>query len=125
MAESEWQQWVVGNRSFRPELTFLVTPDDDAATIVAYLMTKEFGAATAVTGKREAYIDRVGTLPEHRGRGLASALLRHALAAQQEAGYDEAALDVDTLNPTGALSIYEAAGFARERTFAMYVKVLR
>ena len=121
---SEWRQWVTGNRSFRPEATFLVTPEGDGTRIVAYLMTKEFDAATAATGKREAYIDKVGTLREHRGRGLASTLLRYSLAAHQDLGYDEAALDVDSLNPTGALGIYEAAGFTTERTFTSYVTVL-
>ena len=48
----------------------------------------------------------MGTLREHRGRGLASALLRHVLLEYRAAGYDEASLAVDSENPTGALGIY-------------------
>jgi mycothiol synthase len=122
--ESEWQQWVVGSRNFRPALSFFVTPSDDLSTIAAYVQTNEFDAYTEITGRREAYVGKVGTLPGHRGRGLASTLLRHCLVAYRDAGFDEAALDVDSLNPTGALGIYERAGFAVERKYVTYVRVL-
>ena len=48
---------------------------------------------------------------EHRGRGLASALLARVLAAARDEGYRTASLNVDTANPTGALGVYERAGF--------------
>jgi ribosomal protein S18 acetylase RimI-like enzyme len=66
-------------------------------------------------------VGKVGTLREHRGRGLAGALLRHSLLAYRDAGFDEAALDVDSDNPTGALGVYQRAGFRVERRFADYV----
>ncbi|MGH3588038.1 MAG: GNAT family N-acetyltransferase, partial [Pseudonocardia sp.] len=72
------------------------------------------------TGKREAYVGKVGTRREYRGRGLASYLLRHALVAYKEAGYDESSLDVDSENPTGALGIYERAGFVVESRWTDY-----
>lgn len=122
--ESEWKQWVTGSRNFRPDVSFLVTPDGQPDRIAAYVQTQEFDAFTEVTGRREAYVAKVGTLPDHRGKGLATILLRHCLAAYQRAGYDEASLDVDSMNPTGALGIYERAGFSTERRFATYVKVL-
>ena len=53
----------------------------------------------------------VGTLPAHRGRGLATGLLAEVLRRASDAGYVSASLNVDTANPTGALGIYERAGF--------------
>jgi mycothiol synthase len=121
---SEWQQWVIGSRNFRPALSFFVTPTGEPDTITAYVQTNEFDAYQQATGRREAYVTKVGTLPDHRGKGLATLLLRHCLMAYQEAGYDEASLDVDSLNPTGALGIYERAGFSTERKYATYQRTL-
>lgn len=120
---SEWQQWVIGSRAFRPDVSFLVTPVGSPGEIVAYIQTSEYDAFTEVTGRREAYVGKVGTVPEHRGHGLASWLLNHCLTVYQENGYHEASLDVDSLNPTGALGIYERAGFATERTFVTYERL--
>ncbi|HSV40779.1 MAG TPA: GNAT family N-acetyltransferase [Nocardioidaceae bacterium] len=120
---SEWDQWVIHSRNFRPDVSFLVTPEGSPETIAAYVQTSEFDAFTEMTGKREAYVGKVGTLPDHRGKGLASALLRHSLVAFQEAGYDESSLDVDSLNPTGALAIYERVGYETERVHVTYTKV--
>ena len=38
-----------------------------------------------------------------------------------DAGYDEASLDVDSENPTGALGIYRRAGFEVEKRFTDYI----
>jgi mycothiol synthase len=78
-----------------------------------------------VTGRREAYVGKLGTLREHRGKGIAGALLVHCLHAYREAGFDEASLDVDSENPTGALGIYERAGFAVESRWTNYFRVVR
>jgi mycothiol synthase len=123
-SEAMWRQWVSESRSFRPELSYLVVPRDRPETVVAYLQTSEFDAYQAATGRREAYVAKVGTRREHRGRGLAGILLSRALGEYHQAGYDEASLDVDSRNPTGALGIYERAGFAVESRWADYERTL-
>jgi mycothiol synthase len=115
-----WRQWVSESRSFRPELSFLVLDPGADEPVVAYVQTNEFVAHAAVTGRREAYVAKVGTRPGYRGRGLASALLRHCLQTYRDCGYDEAALDVDSANPTGALGLYERAGFVTETRWTDY-----
>ena len=87
---------------------------------MAYLQTAEFDADLAATGRREAYVGLVGTLRGHRGKGLATGLLGHALHAYREAGYDGAALAVDSANPTGALGVYRRVGFAVESRWTNY-----
>lgn len=117
--ETMWKQWVTGSHTFRPDHSRVVTRSGDDQ-IVAYVTTHEFEAYFDATGRREAYVAKVGTLPEHRGRGIAAALLGHCLHAYAEAGYDEASLDVDSENPTGALGVYERAGFAVESRWTNY-----
>jgi mycothiol synthase len=126
-SEVRWKS-VTESRSFRPNLCFVVCTDDSADSadsggseeIVAYLQTAEFDADLAATGRREAYVGLVGTRRGHRGKGLATALLGHALHAYQEAGYDGAALAVDSENPTGALGVYRRVGFAVESRWTNY-----
>jgi len=118
--EVMWRQWVTGSRNFRPDLSFVVTEADAPDHVVAYLQSNEYDAYFEATGRREAYVAKVGTRRSHRGQGLAGALLRHALRAYQDAGFDEASLDVDSENPTGALGIYERAGFVVESRWNNY-----
>ncbi len=130
--ETMWKQWVTESRSFRPALTYVVVPEGDAESagtaepveIVAYLQSAEFDAHFEATGRREAYVGKLGTLRGHRGRGLGGALLAHCLAAYRDAGYDEASLDVDSENPTGALGLYRRAGFEEESRWTNYVGVV-
>jgi mycothiol synthase len=119
-SDSMWEQWVTGSRSFRPKVSFVVVEEARPDEVVAYLQTSEFDAYHEQTGRREAYVGKVGTVREHRGKGLAGSLLRHALQEYHAAGYDEASLDVDSENPTGALGIYQRAGFEVESRWTDY-----
>jgi mycothiol synthase len=118
-SETRWQQSVTDSRSFRPELSFVVIPDG-SDEIVTYLQTSEFDADFAATGRREAYVGMVGTLRGHRGKGIATALLGHAVGVYRDAGYDVAALAVDSANPTGALGVYQRVGFVVESRWTNY-----
>jgi mycothiol synthase len=119
-SDAMWEQWVTGSRNFRPQLSLVVVGADRPDQVVAYLQTNEYDAYFEQTGRREAYVAKVGTVREHRGRGLASALLGHALLEYRAAGYDEASLDVDSENPTGALGVYRRAGFEVESRWTDY-----
>lgn len=125
-SEAMWKQWVTDSRNFRGPLSFVVVPEgseDADAEIVGYLQSYEFDAYFEATGRREAYVGKVGVLEAHRGRGLASAMLGQALALFRDAGFDEASLDVDSENPTGALTVYERAGFEVESRWTNYQRL--
>lgn len=113
-----WDQWVTSARSTRPALSLVARAEDGA--IAAYVQTAEYDAVQEATGIREAFVGKVGTVPEHRRRGLADVLLRTALHRYRAAGYERAALDVDSENPTGALGLYERAGFRTDRRWTNY-----
>lgn len=60
-------------------------------------------------------IQNVGVVPEHRGRGLASALLTQALHGFKLAGVHKAMLEVTARN-SAALDLYRRLGFRARRT---------
>src|SRR4051812_24137202 len=122
--ESMWHQWVDGSRNFRPEISWVVVDEAEPSRVVAYVQSSEFEAYEAATGRREAYLAKIGVRRDHRGRGVASALLRHALAAYRDAGFAESSLDVDTNNPTGAFGLYERAGYRVERRTATFIRTV-
>ena len=88
--EQMWQQWIDGSKNFRPDISWVVVDDADPEVVVAYVQSNEFDAYEAMTGRREAYLGKIGVRREYRGRGLASALLRYALRGYRDAGYERA-----------------------------------
>lgn len=118
--EVMWAQWVGGSRNFRPALSVLLVEDSAPERVVAYVQSNEFDAYFQATGRREVYVARVGTRRAWRGQGVAGALLGEVLRRCRAAGFDEASLDVDSENPTGALGVYERAGFEVERRSTNY-----
>ena len=121
--ESMWRQWEDDSRNARHDMSWLVFAEAEPGTVAGYILTHEYDAYEQATGRREAYLAKIGVRREHRGRGLASNLLRHVLDRCDDAGYDEAALDVDTNNPTGAFGLYERAGLVIERRTATFEQV--
>lgn len=107
-SRESWTSTTSGSSNFRPESSFVALAGDQA---VGVLITHFFEARSAHRGDRQAMIQIIGTLKEWRGKGVASALIAHALAAFARQGYQSVALGVDAHNPTGAVSVYERAGF--------------
>jgi mycothiol synthase len=106
-------------RGFRPECSAAAcTPD---GLVAGFLLGYEQDAETERTGSRDLYVGTVGTLSPWRGRGIAAALLAHALLRAREHGFATSSLTVDAQNPTGALGVYSRSGYAlrhREITYA-------
>jgi ribosomal protein S18 acetylase RimI-like enzyme len=119
-SEETWEHRVTASSTFRPGLSRVVVTGD--GRIVGYLLSHEFARDQEANGRREAHIARIGTLPEHRGRGIATALLLHSLHAYAESGYDEASLGVDTENPSGARRVYERVGFTVDTEWTTYAR---
>ena len=59
-----------------------------------------------------------------RRRGLGALLLATALESYRAAGYERSVLTVDTGNATGALRLYERAGYAVKDTSVVWTKPL-
>src|SRR5262245_27123811 len=119
--EQRWSRWYTGIRAFRPDVSWLVLHGDEVA---AFLLTYFWEADAAATGVREAFIGQLGVLPAWRRRGVGGLLLTAALRSYVTAGYGRSALTVDTANPTGALGLYERAGFAVKDRWVTWIKRL-
>lgn len=66
----------------------------------------------AALGVRRGWLNSVFTRRPWRRRGLARSLIGRSLMLLGERGMTSAILGVDADNPTGALGLYESAGFA-------------
>jgi mycothiol synthase len=121
--QSNAEQWAyhTRERAFRPALSFLAYADDEPlGVIICY----EYDAATEATGIRDLNIPLIGTRRVGRRRGIASALLFRAFAEARAVGFSTASLGVDADSPTGAVGLYERAGFTVTDTWIAQQKVL-
>jgi len=100
---------------------FAVTSEDQ---IIGHLITHRTPNDDEVLGAKYAWIDNIGTLAEHRGRGIATQLITTALTKYRAEGMQFAALGVDSANPTGAYRLYESLGFRLWREFVTYQRVV-
>lgn len=97
--------------------------DDDGA-IVALCLVKRFPDDDELLGRREAWIDKLATLREWRGRGLATALIAESLRRFRADGLTHAAIGVDSANPSGAARLYRSLGFVdQHRTTTSQLEV--
>lgn len=113
-----WQHIMDTEPDFDPSLWFAAFDGDEIAG-VALCWPKADGEPEV------GWINILGVRRPWRKRGLALALLRHALRAFQERGQAAAGLGVDSSNLTGATKLYENAGMRVFRRFNTYSKELR
>jgi mycothiol synthase len=91
----EWIEWVAGDDTFLPELSLLVSRDEQPIGFIVCC---------------EEWIVQVGVRPEERRHGLASALVAEALRRFRAAGGEQVFLDVNVNNPA-AERVYARLGF--------------
>lgn len=116
LSEQAFERFFSGP-DFQPELWRVAWEGDRVAGQVNNFVMREFNAQT---GSRRGLLGGVSVRRPWRGRGLARALVSQSLVAFRDRGMTDAVLGVDADNPTGALGVYEANGFAvhqRERAF--------
>jgi mycothiol synthase len=63
------------------------------------------------------YVASLGVVQEHRGQGVARALLLARMADDIERGFISTILHVDATNPTGATRLYESVGMVVDSEF--------
>lgn len=129
------ESWRMRSRgaNFQPELTFLardVATGKAAGVAVTHRWRTSEAAeaqntpdgpnADGVDSTDNARIQIVATVREFRRRGVAGALVRRVVHAAAQQGYGKASLYVDASNPTGAVAVYEKAGFAMVRATALW-----
>jgi mycothiol synthase len=81
-----------------------------------------FAEENAAFGRARGWMETVFVRRRWRRRGLGAAIVARALVRLREAGMTSAGLGVDSDNPSGALALYERAGFKIHRRSAAYRK---
>ena len=87
---------------------------DPAGVFFLYERGKPAGLLVCTDHRGEnsgGFIDKLGVLPAFRGKGYGELLLRWGCAYSVARGFRDVALGVDTGNNTGAVKLYEKAGF--------------
>jgi len=87
---------------------------------IAELDGRPVGEVAWIASNGVPYVFSVAVLREARRRGIATALLRHAMAAAVAEGHPEMTLSVDAESPTGAVRVYDKVGMSVHRTTAIY-----
>jgi len=70
------------------------------------------------------YVASIGVLREHRGHGVARALLLARMADDIARGFISTILHVDATNPTGATALYESVGMVADSEFVGFHRAL-
>jgi mycothiol synthase len=112
---------VMGLAPFRPEFSFLAYASGEPLGLI---LGHEYDAYAAANGQRDLHIPLIGTRRAGRRRGIASALLARVLTEARDAGFAEASLGVDADSPSGAVGLYQRAGFGVEHTSITQLKPL-
>ncbi len=117
--EEMWRGWLRTHaEGIDPKLSTLAWADDK---IAGYAL----GRWHLPLDRSRGVVASLAVCPAWRRRGLGSALLRAALGKLRTSGCTSAELMVDSGNASGALRLYERAGFAAFRTQLVYEKELR
>jgi len=110
--EEMWAE-LTTSHAFRPDWSVLAV-DEQSDEVVGVALNCAYPQDWEATGITQGYTDMLGVLRSHRGRGVAPALLAASVARFAASGMDRAGLDVDVVNPSGALGLYERLGYVRE-----------
>lgn len=112
MAEQSFEEWAkleMNSHRFQPEMWLLAQARGQNAGVLA-------GRGWTT----EAWVDMLAVLEDFRGRGIGGALLERAFQMFRARGYGQVALNVDSDNPTGATSFYEAHGMHVRRRWDVF-----
>lgn len=105
---------------YRPELDLIALAPD--GTFAAFCYCQIDPEDNARTNRKEGWIGVLGTRRGFRKIGLGRAMLLTGLHKLKQQSMDTAVLGVDAENPTGALGLYESAGFYKADTEVSYNK---
>lgn len=110
--------------SRRPDLSWVGEVDAEPGKFGGFCLVVIHPEDNERSGRKEGWIELLGTTRAWRGKGLGKSLLLHGLRSLREDGMDTALLGVDSDSPTGANRLYESVGFGvRRRSFIYRIPV--
>ncbi|MGW6196585.1 GNAT family N-acetyltransferase [Kribbella sp. NPDC055110] len=105
----EWAKTSIERPSFDPELSPVAVAGDEVIGVALSLHLPD---------SPDGYVEQVAVRRDHRGRGLARALL--TVAAQEAGRRGKQTLTLWTHSGTGALAMYERLGMTVRRSTTVY-----
>jgi len=114
MPFEEWKRFRLEASDVDTSLWFVAWDDAEIAGVIRCDGRKFGGGFVGALGVRRPW----------RGRGIGTALLRHAFAEYHRRGMAHVSLGVDAENPSGATRVYERAGMRVVAEDVMFEKVL-
>jgi mycothiol synthase len=100
---------MMGQPTVRWDLSVIALAGDEVA---GFVMTQVYADDFEKQGFVGGYIPLVGVVKAWRRQGVAPALLAAAFQVYRDEGHEKVVLDVDSENPSGALSLYTGMGFS-------------
>jgi mycothiol synthase len=119
--EADYQRFLHNEREFQPEI-WKVAWDVDKQAVAGMVLGYIVAAENEQFHRLRGWTENICVRRPYRKQGVASALIAENLRELKARGMTEAALGVDTENPTGALGVYEAMGFRPVQREAVYRK---
>jgi GNAT superfamily N-acetyltransferase len=117
-SDSAFEAWLTDPMHV-PELWVVAWDGDE---ITGGVTNAIFAAENEAFGRARGWMETVFVRRRWRRRGLGAAIVARALVRLRDAGMTSAGLGVDSDNPSGALALYERAGFNIHRRSAAYRK---
>jgi mycothiol synthase len=124
--DSTVESWdhAISAPSRRPDLSWIAEIDGEPGNFGGFCLCVIHEPDNLRTGRKEGWIELLGTTRAWRGKGLGKSLLLHGLRSLKSAGLDIALLGVDSTSPTGANKLYESAGFTVRHRDTIYCRDL-
>jgi mycothiol synthase len=107
----EFLEAEVQHEGFDPGLWVLAVEGEESVGVLAGDIDEDRG-----------WVQQLGVLRTHRGRGIATALLRESFVRFRERGVSAVRLSVDSESPTGAVSLYERVGMRAVTSYDVWVR---
>ena len=108
---SAWAKRMTGY-GMRLDLSVIATAGRE---VVGYCLNEVYPDDEELLGRRDGWIGTLGVDRDHRGKGIASALIAASMELFRHAALTHASIGVDTDSPTGAHRLYRRLGFELEK----------
>lgn len=116
------QTWAEDREFLTPEWSFLaLDKSSDRAKVVGYLLSGKYEQDWESLGWTEGYIDMLGVRQAWRNRGIATALVAHAMGVYAADGIEYAAVGVDAAAPSKTYGLFSALDFEAIRSSTMFI----
>jgi mycothiol synthase len=126
LQEAFADHWDYAPTSYEEFLDLNVRRDgfDPDLWIVAVDRGEPVGVLSASAHADRGWVDELGVLRSHRGRGIASAMLQGSFDEFDRRGLPRVRLNVDSDNLTGAVSLYERLGMRVVTSYDLWARAI-